>query len=1164
MEKNRAYLAVGIVCLGILCVTMIYGRDDLGSLRGSPAPPSAFPTTDDTPRQALTQNYTNFVDLSDSYNWSKQPSIAVDSQNNTHVVWADQNGNSASNYSIFYRMFDYSTQQWSVTVNISDYNFNTASPSITVGQNKSSQECLYVVWQQFKGPDWEAFLHTDIVFATKPLAAPVGERYWWRVNVIDDSSTGDRNPRCATSAGIADPQVQVVWEKFSAGQWHLVGLNQTVEQIYVRYGSTTDIWTRLGTPATIYNSGTVDSSNLDVAASGTFFVVWESSSSIFCMNSSLSWAQGYVETVDAAGTNSEPDVAVCAGTGRVFVIYLKQGGDSNDDVYILNRTTATKFSGMGSPVPVATGQTNWEYYKPTIVVEDTETWHAAWVLENDTSYFKAQYTRNSAPAETVSLLTNDQDYIRESEVALALIHEGNVQFAWQDNNTYGTYAAKDVIFRELDRTGSYFQVLSPLTSWTQIEGNISFQVQTDPEARVVRYYYRDSDGAPWFLIAENASWPAPGNLWIYDWALTSPTPKVEFDALDLRINVTDPNGIVRSWQLDDLIVDNNAPHTVEILNVTDTMDPANFNNNTPGYMDQHFGNAVSVWFRAVDNVTGIKKVELLNASGEVINSTNFNFPKDQTLGQFVITEGNVTWENISIRAYDYFDHTNKSANYTQRIRIDHVVPRPFFASLYNGTSPLTGANTEISGLQPVTMVFPLDEDVASIHLYNRSSNTVAFASYGVDSDGSDGWSVTFDSRAFVTAPYMEFLVEVTDLTGYTNTTRVVTSIDNKAPDFVLVEVTPSTLVGSAYQVGYGPRLKFLSEIDTCRIEIFNGSRLPMATLTFDNNALAYDMTANKVNGTFIWNTVGVTLAEIYLQFVCYDNNNLTTSIQHRFILIKYIPPSPSAISTTYDATSGNVTISWDEAPSSTGAMGYVVYRFNQPEDTAALTDMIRYDQGNFVFNYLELNATRVGQVPRGTLNLTESHLPPRKSYHYIVMSNFTSVGNLGYVNDIASVEVPATYPDNQPDTSFRRMIINYGIVLLVILVMIPVIGVVRAKKSSREKALEDTMDAKEKRKFDDQAFGLDKRLKEMDRVIEETLGKEVTVSADESDFLSSVVETEEPAAISTPLLDMELGKKKKKEKRKVVGGQCPECGWMLSKTAKKCPRCGYVVAEEGD
>ncbi|MHA1732166.1 MAG: hypothetical protein ACTSU5_09485 [Promethearchaeota archaeon] len=1132
------------------------------------------------PRAGSTANLSTIFNVTTSTNGVKDPAVAVDSYNNTHVVWAEQIPNPVdhANYSICYRRFTYQTQQWSAVVNISSWSHDAEDPSIAIDTSPSGYDYVYVVWTENIGDNYK---YKDVRFGRLRTSDPVSSSSWDIKRVTEDGVSpflADENPQVVVTTDASTPRAHIIWERREGeigAAREIVSKSNTLQDLNSYTGLLPGTyWTTSTSTITIENDLTIPTKvRAAVNSSGDITLAYldASSSYIYTKNNSGSpdWSSvGSAELVYNQGTNDFPDVAVDPVSGNTSVIWLNNpgAGDTYYDVLVLNKSLvlpwnqAYKFT-LHDETTNSPGD-----YMPAIKYDSSGALHATWI--NYKTYYEGRYSYNYGTDELVTWEQDPTVNITESQLEMALVHGNTVQFVWPA--WVNTEMNSSIYFREYDRHPSDVTVAHPSTAEKVLSGTFTFEVHTDVETRQVSWYWMN-ESTPWTLIGHNeSSTPDADSTWYFPWDTVA--SGVQFRNGTILVNVTDTNYLNTTFTFENMSVDNSIPDVggQNILNVTDTM--GHFKNASED--DDYFGGVVTVNWEANDSLSGVRRVELRNSSGSVINSTDpakvDDLYPDRVVGSFITDSGDIYWTNFFIRTYDGNMQYRDSPAFDP-IRIDHTTPTVRFM---NETDDLVENGTELYQAARIKFFIAGEDDTKNITLwYNTSTYLGPWEYIGEDTSGADGWMIVFDTTAFSELPLVYLRADIQDRTGYVNHTIWEYSIDNKVPDIQLVSVTPSSMVGSNYQVGEEPILRFLSDLDTVKIEIYNKTvgaadygSTPLATLLFggpETSRLQFDEDSLHVNGTYYWNTINLSYTNsMTLKFKAYDNNGLNKSIENTFMLSFYIPESPSKVEASINSGTGVVTISWEQVAETD--ITYVVYRMYWKPDVDELTTVLRRGSGWFVAVFLEQHAVRVGETEHDVTTITDTVTDPHR-YYYIVFTNYTAVGNLGNIRAVASVELTAQQPQGiEPDKSYQRKIMFYGLLLAVVLAMIPVIGITSAKHTSREKLLSYTMDQKVKRQFDDADYGFDARLREMDREIDSSLGKEVKITAEESDFLSQAVDTgPEISEISTPLIDLELGKEKTEETpAKRAGGLCPECGWILSANATKCPRCGHNLLED--
>jgi hypothetical protein len=232
-----------------------------------------------------TGKWSNATCVSDSVDWvdwnvgnSMYPSIAVDSNDNAHVVWSDYtNGpwGSGSDLEILHSIYNSTLRQWSNATCVSDpvdwVNWNTgssSSPSIAIDSNDNA----HVVWGDLTngpwGSDWD-ILHSYFNPTTKQwsnatcVSDPIDWVDWNVGNSLGASITMDSNGNG-----------HVTWTENTDGPW---GTDKEI--LYSSYNAITKQWTNAscisdGFGGTNWNDADSGYSSIAVDSNDNVFVVW--------------------------------------------------------------------------------------------------------------------------------------------------------------------------------------------------------------------------------------------------------------------------------------------------------------------------------------------------------------------------------------------------------------------------------------------------------------------------------------------------------------------------------------------------------------------------------------------------------------------------------------------------------------------------------------------------------------------------------------------------------------------------------------------------------------------------------------------------------------------------------------------------------------------------
>jgi len=160
-------------------------------------------------------NWSNATVISDLYGWnllnSYHPSIAIDSNNNLHVVWDDfTNSEWGTDSEIFY--INNTGSGWSNATAISDlYGWNdgeSSYPDIAVDKNNN----LHVVWEDDTDGEWGT--DKEIFYITYTGSS------WSNATVISDLyGWNDKDCYHPMVAVDNNDNLHVVWWDYTSGEW---------------------------------------------------------------------------------------------------------------------------------------------------------------------------------------------------------------------------------------------------------------------------------------------------------------------------------------------------------------------------------------------------------------------------------------------------------------------------------------------------------------------------------------------------------------------------------------------------------------------------------------------------------------------------------------------------------------------------------------------------------------------------------------------------------------------------------------------------------------------------------------------------------------------------------------------------------------------------------
>ncbi|MBD3216356.1 MAG: hypothetical protein GF311_27330 [Candidatus Lokiarchaeota archaeon] len=353
-------------------------------------------------REIMYCNYTNEYGWSnatvisdDATLWnngiSTNPSIAVDSSNNLHVVWKDTTiGTWGSDAEIFY--CNYTNEYgWSNATVISDdatnwNNGNSYDPEIAIDYLDN----LHVVWRDRTVGWWGGGALTDEEIMYCNFTVGTG---WSNASIISDdfSNWNTGNSYKPSIAVDSSNNLHVVWYDHTIGTW-----GSDAEIFYCNYTSATG-WsnaTVISDDATNWNTGSSYSPSIVADTEDNLHVVWHDETDgwwgddteiMYCNYvSSTGWSNASIISDDFTNWNNKwsgkPSIAIDS-TDYVHVSWydLSDGSWGTDtEIMYSNYTSATGWSNASVISDDATGWNTGNSYTPSIAVDSTNKLHVVW------------------------------------------------------------------------------------------------------------------------------------------------------------------------------------------------------------------------------------------------------------------------------------------------------------------------------------------------------------------------------------------------------------------------------------------------------------------------------------------------------------------------------------------------------------------------------------------------------------------------------------------------------------------------------------------------------------------------------------------------------------------------------------------------------------------
>ncbi len=300
----------------------------------------------------------------ESTSGSYGPSLAIDSQNNVHVVWYDYTnlGGCGNDRDIFYKKKDVVTEIWTTTEVIStESTGDSNTPDLTI----DSFDNLHVAWSD--GTDYGgAGIGADIFYKcmNKTLSS------WTITEVVSTESTSGGGSWYASIDVDSDQNIHIAWNDDT----NIGGAGTDEDIFYKKWNSSISAWTTTEIVSTESTSDSyraslvVDSNhNAHIAwfdltnyngAGGDydiFYKLWNLTSS--------SWTTTEVVSYESTGQSSECKIAI----------------DSENDIHII-WGDATDYNGSGTDLDIFYKSLDYEtnIWSPQIVVSTESTEHTTY------------------------------------------------------------------------------------------------------------------------------------------------------------------------------------------------------------------------------------------------------------------------------------------------------------------------------------------------------------------------------------------------------------------------------------------------------------------------------------------------------------------------------------------------------------------------------------------------------------------------------------------------------------------------------------------------------------------------------------------------------------------------------------------------------------------
>ena len=427
--------------------------------------------------------------------------IAIDSRDFLHVVWADDTDNVSTwgtDYEILYSYFDGSS--WSIPIAISDFGLPTDGKSWQPSIAVDSQDNIHVVWSDNTPGPWQTASEFEIFYCNYSM----NSGNWSSPIVISDDVTNwnTGNSRIPFIAIDHNDNLHVVWYDDTLGPW---GGGIDTEIWYInrtngKWGSAICV----SDDASNFNTDTSEFPSIAVDSKNGVHIVWEddhndpswgNDKEILYRNLTSRAGFGSIIGLSGVGVNSwnndESRFPIIAIDPNTDVLHVVWNDDTNGtwgtdiEIFYSNSTNgaiwtnATALSGIG-----INAWNNDGSYGPWITIDNRSIIHVVWHDDTDSpgewgfdrEIFYSNSTNGAIWLNATCLSEQIDHSIRPNdglsqEPCIAYDSTNFVHVVWYDESSLYPWSPDyDILY-----TANYFSVgtpiLLPITPNPSLDGN---------------------------------------------------------------------------------------------------------------------------------------------------------------------------------------------------------------------------------------------------------------------------------------------------------------------------------------------------------------------------------------------------------------------------------------------------------------------------------------------------------------------------------------------------------------------------------------------------------------------------------------------------------------------------------------------------------------------
>ncbi len=374
------------------------------------------------------------------------PEIAVDSSGNVYLVWRDQTNYAScgSDWDIFFKKWDASTEAWSTTEVISTLSSADSNyPDIAVDTAGN----IHIIWDDDTADYANSGIDTDIFYRQWTAS----NSSWGNIHVVstEGSSVSDESSLCIDSSG----NVYIVWKDSS--NYDLSGTDYDI--FYKKWIASTESFT-VTEVVSIVSSAISSKSDVAVDSEGNIHVCWQDETfrtepDILYRrwDSSLSlWQSTEILNTGIDFLNRAPDIEADV-EGNIHVVWSGQIIGGSTYYYLFYKKRNYNSTTWSSTDAIVSQVSNSIAY-PKLALDDIGNKYLTWEVgtpstdKNIMFKYWNPYTSLWSQEEVISIVESAQS-VRESSISVDKL--GHIHLVWSDETDYLTSGSdEDILYRK--------------------------------------------------------------------------------------------------------------------------------------------------------------------------------------------------------------------------------------------------------------------------------------------------------------------------------------------------------------------------------------------------------------------------------------------------------------------------------------------------------------------------------------------------------------------------------------------------------------------------------------------------------------------------------------------------------------------------------------------